>query len=95
LFGAPIDELFGAPNNAGVDVDAFIEGLGGTNAVAELAKVRPPSVSGWRVSKRIPDDKLMRLAPIAEQRGIATRRELFPLDYAEIWPELAESEAEQ
>lgn len=66
----------------------LIEDLGGTFAVAALCHIKPPSVSGWKESGRIPDDKLMRLAPIAEARGIATRAELFPNDYWEIWPDL-------
>lgn len=72
---------------------SLIEALGGTAAVAELTGVKPPSVSGWKESGRIPDDKLMRLAPVAEARGIATRKELFPTDYFLIWPELAEPKA--
>lgn len=70
---------------------ALIEALGGTAAVAELTGVKPPSVSGWKESGRIPDDKLIRLAPIAEARGIASRAELFPKDYFRIWPELADA----
>lgn len=53
---------------------ALIEALGGTFATAELARVKAPSVSGWKETGRIPDDKLMRLAPIAEARGITTRK---------------------
>ena len=67
----------------------LIKKLGGTFAVAELASVKPPSVSEWKTNNRIPDDKLIRLAPIAEARGIATRKELFPNDWHEIWPEIA------
>lgn len=70
----------------------LIDELGGTTAVATLVKIQPPSVSEWRQRGRIPDDKLIRLAPIAESRGIATRRELFPNDYHLIWPELTECE---
>ena len=70
----------------------LIEGLGGTYAVAALADVKPPSVSGWKSAGRIPDDKRIRLAPVAEARGVATRRELFPHDCEAIWPELAGSE---
>ncbi|WP_436077382.1 carph-isopro domain-containing protein [Acidovorax delafieldii] len=66
----------------------LIDALGGTYVVAELAGVKPPSVSGWKEAGRIPDAKLIRLAPIAEQRGIATRKGLFPNDWQEIWPEL-------
>lgn len=69
----------------------LIEKLGGTFAVAVLAKVKPPSVSGWKEANRIPDDKLIRLAPIAEARGIVSRKILFPNDWAEIWPEMAQS----
>lgn len=67
----------------------LIEALGGTAAVAELSGVKPPSVSGWKETGRIPDDKLIRIAPIAEARGIASRKELFPTDWQDIWPELA------
>lgn len=72
-----------------MDAKELIEKLGGTAAVAALAGVKQPSVSGWKESGRVPDDKLIRLAPIAEARGIVTRKELFPNDYADIWPELA------
>ena len=66
----------------------LIDALGGTNEVARLADVRAPSVSGWRTAQRIPDDRLIRLALIAERRGVATRKELFPDDWQDIWPEL-------
>jgi len=72
-----------------MDANALIEALGGTAAVAALVGVKPPSVSGWKESGRIPDDKLIRLAPVAESRGIATRKQLFPKDWGAIWPELA------
>ncbi len=78
------------PNIHGMDALELIEGLGGTFAVAELAGVKPPSVSEWKANNRIPADKLMRLAPIAEARAIASRKELFPEDFAAIWPELSE-----
>jgi len=77
------------PNNKRMDAKTLIEKLGGTAAVAVLANVKSPSVSGWKDSGRIPDDKLIRLALIAEKRKIATRKELFPHDYAAIWPDLA------
>lgn len=67
----------------------LINRLGGTFAVAQLANVKPPSVSEWKSNGRIPDDRLIRLAAICEQRQIATRQELFPDDFAKIWPELA------
>ena len=68
----------------------IIDRLGGPTEVARLMGIRPPSVYQWR-HDGIPDAKLIRLAPICEQRGIATRRELFPHDFHLIWPELAES----
>ena len=73
--------------------DEFIDALGGTFAVAALLCIRPPSVSGWRDGRSvlaIPDDKLIRLAPAAEARGIASRRDLRPDDWQQIWPELAQ-----
>ncbi|MDP9992004.1 hypothetical protein J2W28_001032 [Variovorax boronicumulans] len=73
-----------------MDHIALIEALGGTFATALLANVKAPSVSGWKEKGRIPDDKLIRLAPVAEARGIATRKQLFPNDWAAIWPELAD-----
>lgn len=72
-----------------MDAIELIEALGGTNAVARMLDIKSPSVSGWKESRRIPDDKLMRLAPIAEAKGIASRKQLFPDSYAAIWPELA------
>lgn len=69
----------------------IIDGLGGTSAVARYLGIRPPSVSDWKKSG-IPDDKLIRLAPLAEQKGIATRKELFPGEWHLIWPELAEAD---
>lgn len=66
----------------------LIDKLGGTTAVARLLKVKPPSVHAWR-SGTIPEDKLIRLSLFLERAGIATRKELFPNDWAEIWPELA------
>ncbi len=63
----------------------LIEALGGPAAVARLLDIRTPSVSGWR---HIPTERKIRLAVIAEDRGITTRKELFPNTYKEIWPEL-------
>lgn len=71
--------------------DQFLDALGGTFVVAKLLGIKPPSVSGWRGRPvfEIPEGKLVRLAPEAEKRGIATRRELFPESCEQIWPELA------
>ena len=66
----------------------IIMNLGGTFAVAKLLNVQPPTVSRWKTNSSIPKDKLVRLAVIAEGRGIATRQEIVP-NWREIWPELA------
>lgn len=76
------------PNNCAMNVSEFIQAFGGTAVVADLCSVKSPSVSGWKESGRIPDDKLIRLAPLAEAKGIATRKQLFPDDWEKIWPEL-------
>lgn len=70
----------------------LIDALGGTFAVAALAGIKPPSVSEWRQRGRIPDDKLIRLAPVLDERGIIDRKTLFPNDWQLIWPELATGE---
>lgn len=69
----------------------MIDRLGGTTAVAKLLNVKPPSVHGWRAGG-IPDDKLIRLAPILERvtNGEVTRKDLRPDDWESIWPELAQ-----
>ncbi|HAV37434.1 MAG TPA: hypothetical protein DCX52_13960 [Massilia sp.] len=66
----------------------LIDKLGGPAAVAKLLGIKPPSVVGWRANG-IPADKLIRLAPVCERMGIASRQELRPDDWKEIWPELA------
>ncbi|MDR5802590.1 carph-isopro domain-containing protein [Caballeronia sp. LZ001] len=71
---------------------ALIDSLGGTTAVARLLGITAPSVHAWRKGG-IPDDKLIRLAPLAEKRGICRRRDLRPADWHLIWPELAQKQA--
>jgi len=71
----------------------LIDKLGGPAVVAKLLGIKPPSVVGWRTGG-IPDDKLIRLAPVCEKQGIATRQELRPNDWREIWPELAAAHPE-
>ncbi|MCX8566797.1 MAG: DNA-binding transcriptional regulator Cro [Glomeribacter sp. 1016415] len=66
----------------------LIDALGGTTAVARLLGIKAPSVHAWRTGG-IPDDKLIRLAPVAERRSICSRRDLRPNDWMLIWPELA------
>ena len=84
--------MFGMPKISGMlSASEIIDALGGTAAVAQLCGVKAPSVSGWRTSSKIPDDKLIRLAPVLEVRGVVTRRKLFPDDWHLIWPELVKS----
>lgn len=63
----------------------LIDVLGGVTAVARLLGIAPSSVSGW---KAIPPDRKIRLAVIAEDLGLTTRKELFPDSYQDIWIEL-------
>ena len=63
----------------------LIKALGGINAVARMLKIRPSSVCGWT---KIPEVRKIFLAVIAEQKGIATRKSIFPESYQDIWPEL-------
>ena len=60
----------------------LIKALGGCNAVARLLDITGASVSGW---KNIPTDRKIRLAVIAEDRGICSRKDIFPNDYQDIW----------
>lgn len=66
----------------------LIDALGGCNAVARLLGIKPSSVSGWNL---IPEDRKIRLAVIAEDKGISTRKEIFPESYQAIWIELRDS----
>ncbi len=63
----------------------LIDLLGGVTAVARFLGIAPSSVSGW---KAIPLDRKIRLAVIAEDLGLTTRKELFPDNYQDIWIEL-------
>ena len=74
----------------------LIEILGGTNAVARLFSVRPPSVTGWR-RDGIPADKRIRMAPLIEKvtGGRIDRVTMFPDDWHRIWPELAAAHPER
>lgn len=65
--------------------EQLIKELGGPAAVARLLGIKAPSVSGWT---HIPEERKIRLAVIAEDRGIATRKALFPDCYKDIWIEL-------
>lgn len=68
----------------------LIESLGGTCAVARFFNIKPPSVSGWKADG-IPKDRLICMAPILEEKGVASRKELLPDDWHMIWPDLKET----
>lgn len=68
--------------------EQLIDALGGPAAVARLLGIKTPSVSGWN---QIPVERKIRLAVIAEDEGISTRKELFPTSYKDIWIELREA----
>lgn len=81
----------GRPNNKIHNLESpmtdsqLILALGGCAAVAALLGIKPPSVSGW---KQIPFGQKVKLAVIAEDRGVCTRKKLFPDTYQDIWIEL-------
>lgn len=66
----------------------LIDALGGCNAVAEILGIKAPSVHEWKQRKSIPEARRIRLAVVAEDRGLTTRKALFPKNYHEIWIEL-------
>ena len=68
--------------------EQLIDALGGPAAVARLLGIKTPSVSGWN---QIPVERKIRLAVIAEDEGISTRKELFPTSYKDIWIELRDA----
>lgn len=65
--------------------EQLIELLGGVSAVARLLGITAASVSGWNT---IPRERKIRLAVIAEDKALCTRKDLFPDDYQDIWIEL-------
>lgn len=74
---------------SGMTAKEITEAFGGGAAVARALGLKQPSVHRWTKTGVIPRDKLVALAPKVEKAGIATRKQLFPTDYADIWPELA------
>jgi DNA-binding transcriptional regulator YdaS (Cro superfamily) len=72
-----------------ISATAMIKLLGGCTKVANLVGVSVPAVSMWQ-NGVIPYDKLVILAATLEKEsaGLITRKQLFPLSYKMIWPEL-------
>jgi hypothetical protein len=71
-----------------IDVKEFIQALGGTKKVSVKLKLTSPSVSEWIKDESIPPGRLVKLAVWAEKLGIASRSDIFPTEYGDIWPEL-------
>ena len=67
----------------------IIDILGGTTKVAKICGISPAGVAQWRTNG-VPQDKLMFLAAQLEKKseGKYNRKELFPINWHEIWPEL-------
>lgn len=73
----------------GMTTKQFIKELGGAKSVGAYVGVSQPSISGWVKRGVVPDQQMVLLAPLAEKRGIATRKQLLPLTYQKIWMELS------
>ncbi len=67
-------------------VDAVIDALGGTSAVAQLTLVRSSAVSNWRRRGRIPSEKFMTLADALKRADLAANPVLFGFELAEARP---------
>lgn len=63
-------------------VDAVIETLGGTSAVADLAGVRLSAVSNWKARGRIPSEKFLKLSTALLAKGVQAAPELFGFEAA-------------
>jgi DNA-binding transcriptional regulator YdaS (Cro superfamily) len=76
-------------NKIKLNSEQIIELLGGAKRVAKLCSISIQAVCQWK-EKDIPADKLMLLAALLEKEshGLISRKDLFPVAYAWIWPEL-------
>ena len=72
-----------------ISTRAMIKLLGGCTKVANLVGVSVAAVSMWQ-NGNIPYDKLVILSATLEKEsvGLINRKQLFPLSYKMIWPEL-------
>lgn len=73
-------------------LDRAIEIVGGVSALASALRTSQPRVSQWRKRGTLIDAKEC-VAIERATAGAVTRRDLRPDDWAEIWPELADSPA--
>jgi hypothetical protein len=63
----------------------LIEKLGSASGLADLTNINTSSVFKWVVNNRLPDDKLIRVAPVAVAQEVYSRKTLFPKDWQHIW----------
>jgi hypothetical protein len=63
----------------------LIEKLGSASGVADLTKIDIPSDFKWKENNRLPNDKLIRLAPVAEAQEVSSRKTFSPSDWQDIW----------
>jgi DNA-binding transcriptional regulator YdaS (Cro superfamily) len=64
------------------------DAVGGVGKLAALVGVAPPTVTQWcRGARPVPPRKAVRIE--SATAGQVTRRDIFPDDWHEIWPELA------
>jgi len=69
-------------------IERACEAVGGVGKLAGLVGVAPPTVTQWcRGARPVPPRKAV-LIETATERAV-TRKDLFPDDWQEIWPELA------
>mgnify|MGYP000470406048 CR=1 FL=1 len=84
------------PNNRGMlKAPEIIALLGGPHAAGRFFGVKPPSVMGWIESGVIPEGRLLKRAGALERLhpGVFSRRDQWPGEFAEIWPEMAAAPA--
>ena len=53
-----------------MNLNEFIQKLGGTTKAAEVFSVTPAAVSNWKKAGRLPDRLHHKAAKVAEQRGV-------------------------
>jgi len=73
-------------------IDAAISCVGGVARLADAVGVRQSAISNWRVRGTQPNAAYCAAIERATN-GQVTRKDLRPLDWMAIWPELAESQA--
>lgn len=71
-----------------------IEIFGGATNIARILKITQASVSGWKEKDRVPEGRLAQLAPFLERKTKGSkkplsRKNLFPDDFMDRWPEIA------